>query len=234
MQNPSQQHRARYWQEWGPRPTGPDSCKVISETAEKSLKKIPDTFNARQSTDGCVCIKTIITPFEVREQELKQNFSLHSHNVKCFIPRPVLIRSKSAQCYGETPFHLKSEKIRPQTAVDDIIENHLAFPKDQQRSSVAPQGTKPTVSFDKLIVDKRPPMDPYRNRSGFYLRTLKEQKEYTERIAQSHSKSQEMETEQKDKASRQAWLRRVKGLPIEYFTKEGMLSAPELGSNSYI
>ncbi|XP_010076087.1 PREDICTED: F-box/WD repeat-containing protein 10-like, partial [Pterocles gutturalis] len=76
--------------------------------------------------------------------------------------------------------------------------------------------------------------NPSQSDSGFRLQTGK-QKEVDEAAAVAQHQAQQAKLrEDQQRACRKAWLRKVKGLPVDSFTKEGRIPAPELGLNTFI
>lgn len=66
------------------------------------------------------------------------------------------------------------------------------------------------------------------------LMTVKEEKEFAEAKMKEYEASVSTKEVDPGKASKAAWIRKIKGLPIDNFMKEGKTAAPELGQNVFI
>lgn len=77
-------------------------------------------------------------------------------------------------------------------------------------------------------------LDPLRVNTEFMLLTVKEQKEYREARMKEFQAIKPVGAVDPEKASRAAWIRKIKGLPIDNFMKLGKTAAPELGQNVFI
>nr|XP_031530693.1 F-box/WD repeat-containing protein 10-like [Vicugna pacos] len=70
--------------------------------------------------------------------------------------------------------------------------------------------------------------------SAFMLWTVKEQKEYGEAMVKEYQARKPAGVVNPEKASKAAWIRKIEGLPIDNFMKQGKTTAPELGQNIFI
>ncbi|XP_009461583.1 PREDICTED: F-box/WD repeat-containing protein 10-like [Nipponia nippon] len=76
--------------------------------------------------------------------------------------------------------------------------------------------------------------DPSRSDGGLRLLTGKQREVQEAATAAQHQAHQAKLGEDQQRARKKAWLRKIKGLPIDSFTKEGKIAAPELGLNTFI
>ncbi|XP_072098258.1 F-box and WD repeat domain containing protein 10B isoform X1 [Mobula birostris] len=140
--------------------------------------------NDTESTEEYVAIQPILHSFDFKKQKHMQNFALQSPNTKCFAIKPMIKRSKSTLGFVE-PVQFFSQKNRPQTAFEDIIKKNKASNDSKERnqlngflvpiSTISPVAAEPKSEQSVNI-------NPFRNRSGFKLRTPKQRKEYEEEI----------------------------------------------------
>ncbi|NXO89344.1 FBW10 protein, partial [Certhia brachydactyla] len=172
------------------------------------------------------------TPFETKTLLLKLKNSLHSPTVKSSIPAPCLVRPKlcgslggrkNLSGHGKDAPGLKDgdQLIDPCTASSELVQP--APGRAAQVGDEAPRRIKPLC-----------PYSPRRD-SGFRLLTA-EQELCQAALAAQHQAQQAkpMEDKAKERARRKAWLRKVKGLPVDSFTGERKTPAPELGYNTFI
>ncbi|XP_009324648.1 PREDICTED: CMT1A duplicated region transcript 1 protein [Pygoscelis adeliae] len=76
--------------------------------------------------------------------------------------------------------------------------------------------------------------DPSRSDGGFRLLTGKQKEVHEAATVAQYRAHQTKLTEDQQRACKKAWLRKIKGLPVDSFTEEGKIAAPELGLNTFI
>ena len=101
------------------------------------------------------------------------------------------------------------------------------------------------VDFESPPTAHHNPLDPYRQHTGFRLRTDTQLEEYvreqTQMARRENARAQAEEAERVRPGAHNprrrkttVWGVRAKGLPCKDFTKEGQVYAPELGPDVYI
>ncbi|NXF25102.1 FBW10 protein, partial [Rhodinocichla rosea] len=172
----------------------------------------------------------ISTPFETKMLQLRLENSLHSPAVKSSIPAPCVVRPKICGSLGErkTPSGHGKDTPGPKdghqlidlcTASSELIQPTPGTAAETRNG--APRRIKPSSAYAP------------RRDSGFRLLTA-EQELREAAVAAQHQAQQAKPTEEKDRARRKAWLRKIKGLPVDSFTGERKTPAPELGQNTFI
>ncbi|NXO11178.1 FBW10 protein, partial [Oriolus oriolus] len=184
---------------------------------------------ARLHSDSLTMTK-ISTPFETKMLRLRLQNSLHSPSVKSSIPAPCVVRPKFCGSLQErkTPSGHGKDTPGPKDE-DQLIDLSTA-------SSELIQPTPGTAAQTRNEVPRgMKPSCPYGSRrdSGFRLLTA-EQKVREAAEAVQHQAQQAKPTEAEERARRKAWLRKIKGLPVDSFTGERKTPAPELGHNTFI
>ncbi|XP_030063946.1 CMT1A duplicated region transcript 1 protein [Microcaecilia unicolor] len=228
------EHNANIRDAWGP----PASIQEQKRHAPKAPEdqKIDPLIHLKQlreagSNEG---LKKISTPFEVKRLGLNLKRSLHRPEVPSSIPAPCIVRAKS--CFGNWEQKARTEQKKTVSMAPTQAER-----TDNLRSSVLTQ----EVSMVMGRPTKAPSLktknsevfvtaNPYREKSGFQLMTVKQMKEYREERALHYQTAQAKILVYKQKESKNAWLRKIKGLAIDDFTKEGKIAAPELGPDVFI
>ncbi|XP_010006567.1 PREDICTED: CMT1A duplicated region transcript 1 protein [Chaetura pelagica] len=80
----------------------------------------------------------------------------------------------------------------------------------------------------------RPKTYPSRRDNEFRLLTGRQKEEQEAAAAAQYQARLAKLTQEQERASKKAWLRKIKGLPVDSFTEEGKTPAPELGHNTFI
>lgn len=173
----------------------------------------------------------ISTPFETKMLRLRLQSSLHGPAVKSSIPSPCVVRPKSCGLLGErkapsgrgkdTPGPKDGDQLIDFCTISASLELVQPTPGKAAQSNGAPRRTKPFCPSSS------------RRDSGFRLRTA-EQEVHEAAVAAQHQALQAKPTEDKERARRKAWLRKIRGLPVDSFTGERKTPAPELGQNTFI
>ncbi|NXH24847.1 FBW10 protein, partial [Myiagra hebetior] len=186
---------------------------------------------ARLHRDSLAMTKTS-TPFETKMLRLRLQNSLHGPTVKSSIPAPCVVRPKFCGSLRErkTPSGHGKDTPGPKDG-DQLIDlctasSELAQPTPGTAARIrneVPGATKPQSSC------------PYgfRRDSGFRLLAAEQEAREAAEAAQ-HQAQQAKPTEAEERARRKAWLRKIKGLPVDSFTGERKTPALELGRNTFI
>ncbi|NXI18437.1 FBW10 protein, partial [Irena cyanogastra] len=169
----------------------------------------------------------ISMPFETKMLRLRLKNSLHSPAVKSSIPAPCVVRPKFCGSLGERKS--PSGRGKGPKDGDQLIDLCIA-------SSELLQPTPGTAAQVRNEAPRRRKLScPYGSRrdSGFRLLTA-EQELREAAVAAQHQAQQPKPMEDKERARRKAWLRKIKGLSVDSFTGERKTPAPELGHNTFI
>ncbi|NP_001391705.1 F-box/WD repeat-containing protein 10 isoform 4 [Mus musculus] len=208
---------------WGP--SIPYPRKVLSLKG-KSVQHAVDQLRSSNLPTG---VRQTNIPLEIQKLQPNLKKSLHSPRVQATVPQPSLIRPKvSDSLRGDE--HLTSSidgtmrRAGPLTSMQVIKPNRM----------LAPRGGTATLSPKKERPRFYTTLDPLRMNTGFMLMTVKEEKEFAEAKMKEYEASVSTKEVDPGKASKAAWIRKIKGLPIDNFMKEGKTAAPELGQNVFI
>ncbi|XP_007943775.1 CMT1A duplicated region transcript 1 protein [Orycteropus afer afer] len=208
---------------WGPLISHPR--KVLSFKG-KSLQHAVERLRFSNPTTE---VKRTTIPLEIQKLQPNLKNSLHSPRIQSTIPQPMLIRSRlSGSFKGEDQVANSLEKVVHSTgrltSTDVIRPNRM----------VAPIVHTTTLTFKKERPHFYTALNPCRMNTGFTLLTVKEEKEYAEAKVKEYQASESIGVVDPKKVSKIAWLRKIKGLPIDNFMKQGKIAAPELGQNTFI
>ncbi|XP_049633615.1 F-box and WD repeat domain containing protein 10B [Suncus etruscus] len=169
------------------------------------------------------------TPLKI--QKLKPNLkkSLHSSEIQSTIPEPMLIHPTSTR-------NLKG-KDQNINAIDGIVRSHSPLTSMhviKPTRMLAPPGGTASLSLKKERPHFYSSLDPFRMNTDFMLMTVKEENEYREAKLKEYQVTKSTGILNPEKAHRMAWLRKIKGLPIDSFIKQGKIAAPEFGQDIFI
>ncbi|KFP52497.1 F-box/WD repeat-containing protein 10, partial [Cathartes aura] len=181
-------------------------------------------------------MKRISIPFETKALQLKLKNSLHGPTVNSSIPAPSVVRPKTCcgllrkkkahSGHGEV-IPLPEDGVQlidPFTASSELIKSTCVVTAQMKNEAVS-RRKKPFCPYAA---------DPSRSDSGLRLLTGKQKEVYEAATVAQYQAHQTKLIEDQQKACKKAWLRKIKGLPIDSFTDEGKIAAPELGLNTFI
>ncbi|XP_015418755.1 PREDICTED: CMT1A duplicated region transcript 1 protein [Myotis davidii] len=201
--------------------------KVLSFKG-KSLQHAVDTLRVSHPP---IDVKQTNISLEIQKLQPNLKNSLHDSRVQSSIPQPMIIRSRiSGSLKIEDQVTITSSidgavrSFRPLTSLHVIKANHM----------VAPQVDMTTQPVKKERPCYCPALDPFRMNSEFMLLTVREEKEYQEAKLKEYQATKPTEVVNPERARKAAWIRKIKGLPIDDFMKQGKTAAPELGPNVFI
>ncbi|KAM7035372.1 F-box/WD repeat-containing protein 10-like [Acridotheres tristis] len=184
---------------------------------------------ARLHSNSLTMTKTS-TPFETKMLQLRLRNSLHSPTVKSSIPAPCVVRPKFCGSLreGKIPNGRGKDAPGPKHG-DQLIDLCTA-------SSELIQPTPgPAAQMRNEDPRRIKPFWPYSSCRDSGLRLLTAEQELREAAVAAQLQAQQAKpTEDKEGARRKAWLRKIKGLPVDSFTGERKTPAPELGHNIFI
>ncbi|ELV09706.1 F-box/WD repeat-containing protein 10 [Tupaia chinensis] len=208
---------------WGP--SIPYPRKVLNSKG-KSVQRVVDQL---RFSNPPIDVKQTNIPLEIQKLQPNLKISLHSPIVQSTIPQPMIIRSRiSGGSKGEDQMTSSTEgavrSMGPLTSMQVIKQNRMLTPQSDS-ATLAPKKERPRFYTS---------LDPLRLDTEFMLLTVKEEKEYRQAKMKEYEASESPGTADPGRASKAAWIRKIKGLPIDNFMKEGKTAAPELGQNVFI
>ncbi|XP_017694607.1 PREDICTED: F-box/WD repeat-containing protein 10-like isoform X1 [Lepidothrix coronata] len=224
----STEHSAKARESWKcPREhqqQGPEKVPMSKTSLQHKKDQTEQLQRARLHSDS-LTMKTISTPFETKMLRLKLKNSLHSPSVKSSIPAPCVVRPKALLGENKVPGgHGKAVPLpRDRVQFTDLCTASSELIKPTPVRNEVSRRIKPSRSYNP---------DPFRRDGGFRLLTAKQA---CEAAAAAQCQAQHTEpTGDQERARQKAWLRKVKGLPVDSFTGEGKTPVPELGYNVWV
>ncbi|XP_006877337.1 PREDICTED: F-box/WD repeat-containing protein 10-like [Chrysochloris asiatica] len=192
----------------------------------KSLQHAVEELRTSNPTTG---VKKTTVPLEIQKLKPILKNSLHSSRIQSTIPQPMIIRPRLSGSFkgkDRVPSCLEgaARSAGHLTSMHVIRQNRMA----------APRVDTVTQSLKKERPHFYTALNPFRMNTGFRLLTTKEEKEYREAKMKEYQASEPTVVVDPEKASKTAWLRKIKGLPIDDYKKQGKIAAPELGQNTFI
>ncbi|KAM8954817.1 F-box and WD repeat domain containing protein 10B isoform 3-T3 [Lycaon pictus] len=208
---------------WGPSISHPR--KVLSFKG-KSVQHAVDRLRWNHPP---INVKQTNIPLEIQKLQPNLKNSLHSPRVQSTIPQPVIIRPRfESSLRGED---------QATSSIDGTVRNFSPLTSLQvikPNCMLAPPMGMTTKSVKKERPRFYKTLDPFRMNTEFMLLTVKEEKEYGEAKMKEYQAREPSGVVNPEKASKAAWIRKIKGLPIDNFMKRGKTAAPELGQNMFI
>ncbi|XP_048221040.1 F-box/WD repeat-containing protein 10 [Perognathus longimembris pacificus] len=191
-------------------------------------KSIQHAVDQLKSSNPFLDVKQTNIPLEI--QKLKPNLknSLHNPNIQSTIPQPMVISGFPGSLKSKEPLTSSIQgavrSMGPLTSMQVIKPNRM----------LVPQASNSTLPLKKERTRFYTTLDPLRTNTEFMLMTVKEEKEYGEAKMKEYKDSESTKVVDPGKESKAAWIRKIKGLPIDNFMKQGKIAAPELGQNVFI
>uniref|UniRef100_A0A663NE18 Uncharacterized protein n=1 Tax=Athene cunicularia TaxID=194338 RepID=A0A663NE18_ATHCN len=220
---------------WEPQQCHPETVQIYTNPLQHRKDQTVQLQRVR-SHSGSLTMKRISIPFETKLLQLKLKNSLHGPTVNSSIPAPSLVRPKT--CCGllqERKAHSGHSKVIP------LPQDNIQFINPFTASSELIKSARVRIEqIKKEAVSRRKKpfcpcaAVPSQNDSGFRLLTGKEKEAYEAATVAQYQAHKTKLAEDQQKACKKAWLRKIKGLPIDSFTEEGKTAAPELGFNTFI
>ncbi|XP_045842044.1 CMT1A duplicated region transcript 1 protein isoform X2 [Meles meles] len=208
---------------WGPSISHPR--KVLSFKGVS----VQQAVNRLRCSNPPIDVKQTSIPLEIQKLQPNLKKSLHSPRVQSTMPQPVVVYPRFAgglkgEDQATGPIGGTVRSCSPLTSLQVIKPNRMLAPPVGMRT--------------KSIKKDRPcfctTLDPFRMNTEFTLLTVKEEKEYREAKMKEFQAKKPSDVVSPEKASRAAWIRKIKALPIDHFMKRGKTAAPELGQNVFI
>nr|XP_028572965.1 CMT1A duplicated region transcript 1 protein [Podarcis muralis] len=209
--------------------------KTPAAQSPEQLKMDPSTQLKRLKAARCMIgMERISTPYETKTLQLSLKNSLLGSRVKSFIPAPTITRSQSCSNLARGGKISRQAKIPSPPAIGHVVGHFTSSVESIKvpRMKIAQPDRDMIPRRPKLFFTHTP--NPYRLNSGFRLLTTQQMKEYEEAKAHEYQAQKTKVIANREKECKNAWLRKIKGLPIDDFNKEGKVAAPELGENVFI
>ncbi|XP_023043841.1 CMT1A duplicated region transcript 1 protein isoform X3 [Piliocolobus tephrosceles] len=206
---------------WGPSISYP---RKVLNFKGKSIQHAVDRLRL---SNPPIDMKQTSIPLEIQKLQPNLKISLHSPRVQSTLPQPMIIRSRfsgSLKVGDQVTSSIERAVCSPLTSMQVIKPNRM----------LAPQVGTATLSLNKERPRTYTALDPLRVNTEFVLLTVKEEKEHQEAKMEEYQARESTGVVDPGKASRAAWIRKIKGLPIDNFMKQGKTAAPELGQNVFI
>lgn len=208
---------------WGPSISHPR--KVLSFKG----KPVQHVVDRLRFSNPLIHVKQTNIPLEIQKLRPHLKNSLHSPRVQSTIPQPLIIRPRfSGSLKGEDQAtSLTDGTVRsfsPLTSSQVIKPNRMLAPSAATATQLVRRGQPRFYSA----------LDPFRVNTELVLLTVREEKEYVEARMKEYQARKPPGVLNPEKASKAAWIRKIKGLPIDNFMKLGKTAAPELGQNVFI
>ncbi|KFW61400.1 F-box/WD repeat-containing protein 10, partial [Pygoscelis adeliae] len=214
-------HAAKVREAWEPpwehQPRRPKKVQIHKTSLQRKKDQAAQLQHVRLHSDS-LTMKRISIPFETKMLQLKLKNSLHGPAVKSSIPAPSVVRPKT--CCGL----LREKQAHSGHASSDLIKSTRVLIA-QMKNEALPRRKKAFCPYAA---------DPSRSDGGFRLLTGKQKEVHEAATVAQYRAHQTKLTEDQQRACKKAWLRKIKGLPVDSFTEEGKIAAPELGLNTFI
>ncbi|XP_053423937.1 F-box and WD repeat domain containing protein 10B isoform X2 [Nycticebus coucang] len=207
---------------WGPSISYP---RKVLNFKGKSVQHAVDRLRI---SNPPIDVKKTNIPLEIQKLQPNLKNSLQGPRVQSTIPQPMLIRPRF-------PGNLREDQVTSSTEGAVRITGPLtSMQVIKHNRMVVPQVSRATLTLKKERPRISTALDPLRMNTGFMLLTVKEEKEYGEAKMKEYQAGGSIAMVDPEKARKAAWIRKIKGLPIDNFMKQGKIAAPELGQNVFI
>ncbi|XP_054254862.1 F-box/WD repeat-containing protein 10-like [Indicator indicator] len=179
---------------------------------------------------GSSTLTRFSVPFETKPLQLKMDSSLYGPAVKSSIPPPSVVRPKSSGLLQGKKGPSDQGEVPLQEDEEELIDPFMASSK--------------LIRSTRVIMAQMPNQATCRRKSvfcpraadfcEFRLLTGKQEEENAAAAAAQYQAHQTKLREDEQRARRKAWLRKIKGLPVDSFPGEGKTAAPELGYKPFL
>lgn len=230
-------HTAKVREAWEPpwehRQHHPEKVQIYKTPLQHKKDQTVQLQRVRLHSDS-LTMKRISIPFETKMLQLKLKNSLHGPTVNSSIPAPSVVRPKTCGLLREEKAHSCHGKVIP------LPEDGVQLIDSFTASSELIKSTCVTAQMKNEVISRRKKpfcpyaADPSQSDNGFRLLTGKQKEAYEAATIAQYQAHQTKLMEDQQRACKKAWLRKIKGLPIDSFTEEGKIAAPELGLNTFI
>ncbi|XP_010287320.1 PREDICTED: F-box/WD repeat-containing protein 10-like, partial [Phaethon lepturus] len=201
---------------WEPQQHRPEKVQIYKNPLQHKKDQTVQLQRVRLHSDS-LTMKRISIPFETKMLQLKLKNSLHGPTVNSSIPAPSIVRPKTCGL-------LREKKAHRGHASSELIKSTRVVIAQMKNEAVS-RRKKPFCLYAA---------DSSQSDGGFRLLTGKQKEVYEAAAVAQYRAHQTKLTEDQQRARKKAWLRKLKGLPIDSFTEEGKTAAPEFGLNTFI
>ncbi|NXE85077.1 FBW10 protein, partial [Cochlearius cochlearius] len=212
----------------------PERVQIFTTPLQHRKDQIVRLQHARLHSDSLTPNRTSV-PFETKMLQLKMKNSLHGPAVNSSIPAPSVVRPKTCGVLREKKAPGGRGKVVP-LPEDGVrfIDPFTASSEPIRSAHVAITDVKNEAVSRRKKTFCPYAADPSWRAGGLRLVTGKEKAECEAATVARCQARQAKLTEDQQRARKKAWLRKIKGLPVDSFTEEGKIPAPELGLNTFI
>ncbi|KAM5308929.1 F-box and WD repeat domain containing protein 10B [Glossophaga mutica] len=192
-------------------------------------KSVQHEVDRLRASHAPIDVKQTSIPLEIQKLQPNLKKSLHSPRVQSTIPQPMIIHTR-------LPGSLRGEDQATSSTGSTVLS---AGPLTSLQVIKPNRMLPPPVSSTTQSVKKERPhfytaLNPFRVNTEFMLLTVREEKKYEEAKMKEYQSTKPTGVVNPEKASKAAWIRKIKGLPIDNYMKQGKTAAPELGPNVFI
>ncbi|KFU85642.1 F-box/WD repeat-containing protein 10, partial [Chaetura pelagica] len=185
---------------------------------------------------GSLAMTRVSVPFETKKLWLKLKNSLHGPVVRSSIPAPSAVRPKTCGSLPGGRAHGAAHgTAAPLPRAGDVPVDPFAASTELIKSTRVAVAQMKKEALSRRRKSFSPyAADPSRRDNEFRLLTGRQKEEQEAAAAAQYQARLAKLTQEQERASKKAWLRKIKGLPVDSFTEEGKTPAPELGHNTFI
>ncbi|KAM5135252.1 F-box/WD repeat-containing protein 10 [Mantella aurantiaca] len=232
------EHNARIRDEWGALPSKHQDGKVLTPNVyakESQQDDLSAILESLKSSAAPVEMRKMMTAFQIQKLSLNLKESIHGPGVQSTIPSPAIMRPQTSFSYKQkqpnsalqrrstSAVETAAKQIGLYTSPESLLPIRMVMGQRHQKAAPKRRVTEQVASAD-----------PYRERGGFQLLTLKQLKEFQAEKMLQHKEVEMLTQTMKTKESKKAWLMKIQGKNIDGFTKEGKIAAPEFGPDVYL
>lgn len=232
------EHNSRIRDEWGAPPSKNKDGKVVaqySSSKESQQVDLSVLLEYLKSSAAPIEMRKIMTAFEIRKLTLKMNESIHGPGVQSTIPTPAIMRPQTSFTSRKKQRSLALQR-RSTSAVETTAKQTGLYtsPETLQPLRMVMGQRQEKTAPKRRVTAQVASLDPYRERGGFQLLTIKQLKEFQAQKMLQHKEVEALTQTMKTKESKKAWLMKIQGKNIDGFTKEGKIAVPEFGPDVYL
>lgn len=231
------EYNSRIRDEWGAPPSKDKDGKAVAQySIESQQVDLSALLQYLKSSAAPIEMRKIMTAFETRKLSLKMNESIHGPGVQSTIPAPAILRPQTSFTSRKKQRSLALQR-RSTSAVETNTKKiglYTSFETLQPLRMVMGQRQEKAVPPKSRVTAQVASLDPYRERGGFRLLTIKQLQEFQAQKMLQHKEVEALTQTMKTKESKKAWLMKIQGKNIDGFTKEGKIAVPEFGPDVYL
>ncbi|XP_055578998.1 F-box and WD repeat domain containing protein 10B [Falco cherrug] len=210
----------------------PEKAQIYKPPLQHKKDQTVQLQHVRLQSDP-LTMKRISVPSETKMLQLKLKNSLHGPTVNSSTPAAPVVCPK--MCGLQKKAHGGHSKAVP------LLEGGVQLTHPFTASSELVKSTHVMIAQMKNeAVSRRKKAfclyggDPSPGDGGFRLLTGKQKEACEAATVAQYRAAQTKLLEDQRRACKKVWLRKIKGLPIDSFTEERKIAAPELGPNVFI